>query len=102
MTTVDECVRMAQEAQGDNAYVAVFMHYRSAVEEAGYSSNAAPVLLAAVQYAQGLKKGMDRTAVAAWGTKAMTMMALNPDLEGVIGKEITKLQAKGDANAASP
>lgn len=102
MTTADEYVKMAQDAKGDNAHVAVLMHYRSAVEAWEYSSNAAPVLLVAMQYAQRLKKSMDRTAVAVWGTESLERIKPSHDLEGTVKREIAKLQAKGDANAASP
>lgn len=95
MKTVDEYVKMAEEAAGNGAHVAVLMHYRSAVEQAGYGSNSAPVLLAAVQYAQRLKKGDDRAAIAGWGIGALEKIELDNGLEATISQEIAKLQTGG-------
>lgn len=99
MSTVEEYVKMAEEAQEDNAHVAVLTHYRDAIEETGYGSNAAPVLLAAMQYAKRLKKEKDRKAVADWGLRAIEKIKPVP-LEETINQEIKKLQIGGNENAA--
>lgn len=100
MTSVDEYVGMAKDAQKDGAHVAVLTYYRDAVEETGYNPNAAPVLLEAVRYAQRLKKERDREAIANWGLRALGR--INPDvsLESTINREIAKLQTVGKENAA--
>lgn len=100
MTSVDEYVGMAEAAQKDGAHVAVLTYYRDAIEETGYNSNAAPVLLAAIQYAQKLKKGRDRKAIADWGMRALGKIKPDTSLEATINQEIAKLQTVGKENAA--
>lgn len=95
MTTVDEYVRVAQEAQQDGAHVAVLMNYRTAIDTLGYNPQTAPILLEAVRYAQGLKKERDRLAVAQWGLSVQGKMAMESDLVTTIRQEIAKLQAGG-------
>ncbi len=102
MTTVEEYVKMAEEVAGDNAHVAVLTYYRDAVEETGYNTNAAPVLLAAVQYAaRRLKKEGDRKAIADWGMRALGKIRPDTSLESTINQEISNLKAGGRENAAS-
>jgi len=67
MTTVDEYLDMAEVAQQDGAHVAVLTYYRDAIEGTEYSQNAGPILLAAMIYAQKLKKERDREAMMNWG-----------------------------------
>ena len=102
MPTVDEYVQMAEEAQGDNAHVAVMTYYRDAIESTGYGSNAAPILLVAAQYAQRLKKGKDRKAIAQWIIGAADRAALKTDLVETIIQEIKKLQTGSEKNATTP
>lgn len=102
MATGDEYVQMVQEAEKDGAHVAVLMYHRTAIEGIEYNTNAATVLLSAIQYAQRLKKGRDRKAVAQWGQDVMQRITPKTDLAEIICKEIAKLQAIGDKNAATP
>lgn len=102
MDSVDEYVTMAEEAQRDNAHVAVLTFYRDALEETGYSPNAAPILSEAIRYASKLKKDRDREAIAQWGTKALDMMKPNADLVQIISKEIAELKRVSGKDAAQP
>lgn len=104
MKTVDEYVKMAEEAAGNGAHVAVLMNYRSAietaVEQAGYCSDTprpdpAFLLLVAISYAQRLKKSDDRGAVADWGMLTLKDVKPAAGLEAAITNEIAKLQAGG-------
>ena len=99
METVDEYVKMAEEAQEDGSHVAVLTYYRDAVEGTEYSQSAAPILLAAMQYAQKLRKGNDRKAMVGWGIRVLEAVKPNADLEATINLEITKLQKVGKENA---
>lgn len=101
METVDEYVRMAQEAEKEGAHVAVLAYYRTAIETAGYDSNAVAVLLSAVEYAQRLKKEGDRKAIAQWGQEVMQRIAPKTGLAEIICKEIAKLQETGGKNASA-
>jgi len=109
MPTIDEYVRMAEDAQQDNAHVAVLTYYRTAIEETGYCQNAAPILLAALEYAQQLKKERDRQAIRQWSQGVMQKIApieavqralLPNGLVERIGQEIEKLQ-RGNKNATT-
>lgn len=103
MTTVEEYVGMAEEAQGDNAHVAVLSFYRDALEETRYSPNAAHILSAAIKYASKLKKDRDRDAIVLWGTAVLDKMKPNADLVQTINEEIAKLKTSGGKeNAAQP
>ncbi len=101
MATVDEYVRMAEGAQEGGAHVAVFTYYRDAIEGMKYSPSAAPYLLAAIQYAQRLKKDRDRKAIVDWGTRALEKLRLDTTLEATISQEIAKLQNRGKENATA-
>jgi len=101
MTTVDEYLDMAEAAQEDGAHVAVLTYYRDAIEGTEYSRSAAPILLAAMQYAQRLKKEDDRKAMINWGTSVLEAVRPDADLEATINQEISKLQAGGKENAVS-
>lgn len=101
MATVDEYVSMAKEAQQDGAHVAAFTYYRTAIEETGYNTSATNILLAAIQYAQKLKKERDRTAIAQWSREIVQRITPKTDLVEVISAEIAKLQAIGDKNATA-
>ncbi len=101
METVDEYVKLAEEAQKDGAHVAVLTYFRDAIEETGYNPNAAPVLLEAMRYAQRLKKERDRKAIVDWGTRALEKIRPDVTLEATINQEILKLKAGGKENAAS-
>ena len=100
MTAVDEHAIMAEQAQEGNAHVAVLTYYRDALDRAGYSSNAASILLAAMQYTQKLKKGDDRKAIAGWGLASLERMKPT-SLEAAIILEIEKLNPAGGQIAAS-
>lgn len=100
MATVEEYVRMAEEAQADGAHVAVLTHYRTAIEGTGYNQNAAGFLLTAVQYAQRLKKEKDRVAIAIWSREALTRLQ-TPSLKEIIATEIAKLEVAGGKNATA-
>lgn len=100
MTSVEEYLKLAEEAQQDGSHVAVFTYYRTAIEGTGYNASAANVLLAAVQYAHRLKKERDRRAIAQW-SKEFAQRITPKDLVGTINVEIAKLQAIGDKNATS-
>ncbi|MBI3034721.1 hypothetical protein HYY71_00215 [Candidatus Woesearchaeota archaeon] len=89
--TVEEYVRMAEEAQAVGAHVAVFTYYRTAIEVIGYNASAANVLLAALQYARRLKKGMDIKAIVQWGQEVAQRITPKTDLVETINKEIAKL-----------
>lgn len=101
MKTVDEYVTMAEEAQKDKAHVAVLTYYRNVIESSGYNSSAIPYLLAAVNYALGLKKALDRAAVVDWGLNALERIKPDASLEATIRQEIAKLQTTGDKNATT-
>ncbi|MFH1506627.1 MAG: hypothetical protein ABIE94_06625 [archaeon] len=101
MKTENEYIRRAEEAQEEHAHVAVFTHYRTALELAGYSADSAQVLLAAVQYAQGLKKERDREAIREWGEDAVGKMPAETDLVETINAEIEKLKAGGEQDATT-
>lgn len=99
MTTVEEYVKMAEKAQKDGAHVAVLTYYRTAIEATGYKQNATDIILAAVRYAQRLKKKRDRTAIAAWGRETLERIQA-PNLDSITKIEIAKLEAGGkDATA---
>lgn len=97
MATVEEYVKMAEEAQRNGAHVAVLMYYRTAIETTGFGQGAADILLAAVRYAPKLKKEGDRLAVAGWSKEALEKLQA-PSLKEIIVKEIAKLEA-GSENA---
>lgn len=100
MATVEEYVSMAEEAKKNSAHVAVLTYYRNAVELAGYSPNAADILLVAVKYAQGLKKAQDKAAIAEWSKVTLEKLrALS--LDQIARTEIAKLQAGGGKNATT-
>ncbi|MBI2652268.1 hypothetical protein HYX00_02275 [Candidatus Woesearchaeota archaeon] len=101
MASVEEYVRMAEEAQKDGAHVAVFTYYRTAIEGVGYNTSAVAVLLAAIQYTQKLKKERDRIAIAQWGQEVVQRITPKTDLVGTISTEIAKLQAIGDKHATT-
>lgn len=101
MTTVDEYLDMAEAAQEDNAHVAVLTYYRDAIEGTEYNQSAAPILLAAMRYAQKLKKENDRRAMMDWGTRVLKAVKPDVGLEATINQEISKLRAGGRENAAS-
>lgn len=101
METVDEYVKLAEVAQEDGAHVAVFTHYRDAIEGMGYSPNAAPYLLAAIRYAGRLKKDRDSKAIADWGLRSLERMKPDASLESTINQEIAKLRNRGKENAPS-
>ena len=101
MDSVEECLRLAEEAQKDGAHVAVFTYYRTAIEEIGYNTSAANIILAAAQYAQKLKKERDRKAIAQWCQEAAQKITPKTDLVGTISNEIAKLQARGDKSATT-
>ena len=83
----------------------------------GYGMNTAKILLAAVQYAQRLKKERDRKAIAQWGLEfieranwgvnlrvgVIKTSRYSPtiDLPTIITEEIAKLQQQGDKNATA-
>lgn len=100
MTSVEEYEKMAEEAKEDGAgaHVAVLTYYRDTIEIIGYNQNAAPVLLAAVQYAQRLKKERDRKAIMQWSQRVVEKITPKTDLITTINQEIEKLQ-KGEKNA---
>ena len=100
MASVEEYLGLAEEAQKDGAHVAVFTYYRTAIEGIGYNTSVANVLLAAIQYAQRLKKERDRKAIAQWGQEIVQRITPN-DLVETIRTEIAKLQAAGDKNATA-
>ncbi len=101
MSTVEEYVRLAEEAQQDNSHVAVLTYYRTAIEETGYGTRAADILLAAVKYAQRLKNERDRKAISQWGLEIVNSRKRVPltNLATIITEEIAKLQHQGDKNA---
>ena len=101
MATVDEYVSMAEAAQQDGSHVAVLTYYRDAIEGTEYSQSAAPILLAAMQYAQKLMKQGDRRAMMDWGTRVLEAVKPNADLEATINQEISKLKAGGKENATA-
>lgn len=101
MELVDEYVRMAEEAQEDGAHVAVLMNYRSAIEAMESTGDSASYLLTAIQYAQGLKKEGDRTAIVNWGQEVLEIVNPGADLEATIKQEIAKLQTIGNENVTS-
>lgn len=101
MGTVEEYVRMAEKAGEDNAHVAASMNYRNAIEGTGYNPNAAPILLAFMQYGQRFKKDVDKKAVAEWGQKSLGKIVPKTDLEEAITREITKLQTGGKKDASA-
>ncbi|MBI4451900.1 hypothetical protein HY637_00590 [Candidatus Woesearchaeota archaeon] len=104
MATVDEYVRLAQEAQQDGAHVAVFIYYRTAIERIGYdtrtgdNTGALNLLLASVKYAQNLKKEKDRKAVAQWSQEIVKRMSRS-ELVEIIKQEIAKLGVGKNAAA---
>ena len=105
MITVEEYVKLAEEAQQDGAHVAVLTYYGRAIEEMehgknGYGINTAEILLAAVQYAQRLKKERDRKAIARWSLEVVQRIQ-STDLVAIITKEIAKLQLQGDKHATA-
>ena len=102
MASVEEYLGLAEEAQKDGAHVAVFTYYRTAIEGIGYNTSVANVLLAAIQYAQRLKKERDRKAIAQWSQEVVQRITPKIDLAEAINSEIAKLQAIGDKNATTP
>lgn len=99
MATVNEYVRMAEESVKDGAHVAVLTYYRTAIEETAYNQNAAEILLAAVRYAQRLKKERDKAAVTTWSREALGRIQAN--LKEIIEREITKLETGDVKNATT-
>lgn len=100
MATVEEYVRTAEEAQLDGSHVAVLMYYRTAIEATGYNRNAVDILLAAVRYAQILKKDRDKLAVAAWSRETLGRLQI-ASLSERIETEIAKLEIGGGKSAAT-
>ena len=108
----------ASEAAADNAHVAAFFYYRSAIEatydDCSDNLTKAALLYLAIDYAKNLKKLADRVAVAEWGEAVLHPMHSKQDfvdrlfgtqppemdLVGIVCKEITKLQLQGDKHAA--
>ena len=109
MKNVEEYVRMAEQAQEDGAHVAVLMHYRNAIEltrmcatdtACNYRVDAEPILLAAVEYAQRLKKDRDKRAVVLWGQETAGKIIPGGLCER-IGQELVKLRNGGEKDAGT-
>ena len=106
MTSVEDYVRMAEEAKKDGSHVGVITNYRNALDDAGYSSDLAYILSAAVAHAANLKKARDREAIAQWGESALQKMKPDATLADAINREIGQLRIAavkpaGEQNAAS-
>ncbi|MEA2036936.1 MAG: hypothetical protein U9O94_05470 [Nanoarchaeota archaeon] len=93
MTSVDEYVKMAEEAQQDNAHVAVLTNYRNAMDQTGYDSNAVPILVTALGYARKLKKKLDRESIAQWGRESLH--SIKESLITLVNNEIMRLDGVG-------
>ena len=92
METVDEYLRLAEEAEKANAHVASSTYYRNAIEGMGYTHCAAPSLLKSIKNAQRLKKNEDRKAIADWGQDALERVKPEISLERTINLELAELR----------
>ena len=101
MTTIEEDVALATQYGEEKAHVAALMRYRTAIDNTGYDSGAAQILLDAVKYAQNLKKGSDRKEVAVWAEVTIAKITPKTNLVGIIEQEIGKLKVVGEPNATS-
>ena len=104
-----ESWRKAGEAAADNAHVAVYIYYRTAIEAADSNVTKAALLYLAVDYAKKLKKHQDREAVAKWSENVLHPMHSERDsidklfgtqpiemnLVGAVRQELASLRAVG-------
>ena len=72
--------KKATEAAADDAYVAVFIYYRMAVDTAYNNLTKASLLYLALDHAKKLKKDSDKAAVVEWIENVIQPMPSGKDL----------------------